>query len=72
MDTPKLNPALTYDERMAVARDFARKAAAETLQAEGIAPTRVNLGRLEAEGVALIYSDWLGQALEPSTRKAKP
>lgn len=62
---PALNPALTAEERRAVAEAWARRSVTETLAAEGIDRARVDMARLEAEAVALVLAHWLDAALAP-------
>ena len=68
MRIPTLNRSLTADERRAVARSFARDAAAETIKEEGV--TRVDVGRVETEAMVLLLFDWIEEALQPAQAAA--
>ena len=61
MLVPKLNRALTADERRAVALAFARDSVAETIKETGA--VRADVGRVEAEAMVLLLFDWLEQAI---------
>lgn len=69
-DIPAFNPALTHDERMAVAQAWARKAAAEVVREEGFDARRVDRDKVEAEGVALILAHWLDAAVKAGKEAA--
>ena len=71
MKIPKLNRILTADERGAVASAWARNFVLETLQEQGTTPACVNVARLEAEAVALLLADWVGQAIQPAEAAAR-
>lgn len=61
-DIPAFNPSLTLAERTAVARVWAKDFAAEVIRESGIDPRRVNMERVEAEGVALLMGHWVDAA----------